>query len=313
MLEVKNLTIELKAPSNNFIILRDISFSLNKGEILGIAGESGSGKTILAKTILNLIKKPVVKTAGEIILNGGKLETEKDFRAVRGEQISMIFQNPTASLNPVYTVGNQIVEVIRAHDRKISVKDAEKRAEELLAEVEIPHPKERLKSYPHQLSGGMNQRVMIAMALASDPEILIADEPTTALDVTIQAQIVELIKKLNREKELSVIFITHDLALLSQVAEESYIMYAGELMERLTADQLKSDGMRHPYTRNLRSCVPKIGDNREYLNTIQGTITFNNKDFDNACIFHPRCDRASDKCRTEKPPFTNGFSCFYPY
>jgi len=313
MLEVKNLTIELKSPSNNFIILRNISFSLKKGEILGIAGESGSGKTILAKSILKLIKKPVVKTDGDIILDGKTLSTDKDFRAIRGEKISMIFQNPTASLNPVYTVGNQIIETIRTHNSKISTKDAEKRAVELLTEVEIPHPQERLNSYPHQLSGGMNQRIMIAMALASDPEVLIADEPTTALDVTIQQQIVDLIKKLNREKNLSVIFITHDLSLLAQVATESYIMYAGEMMERLTSEQLRNDDMHHPYTRNLQSCVPKLNDDREYLNTIKGTITFNNKEFDNSCIFHPRCDKATDKCRTEKPPFTNGFSCFYPF
>ncbi|ADD68519.1 ABC transporter related protein [Denitrovibrio acetiphilus DSM 12809] len=313
MLEVNDLTIELKSSSNSFIILRSVNFTLKKGEILGIAGESGSGKTILAKTILNLIKNPVVKTAGEIILDGKTLKTEKDFRAVRGKKISMIFQNPTASLNPVFTVGSQIIETIRTHNPEISAKEAEKRAEELLSEVEIPHPKERLKSFPHQLSGGMNQRVMIAMALASSPEILIADEPTTALDVTIQQQIVELIKKLNREKELSVIFITHDLSLLAQVADESFIMYAGEMMERLTGKDLKDGNMRHPYTRNLQNCVPKLGDNREFLNTIKGTITFNNSDFDNACIFHPRCEKATDKCRKEKPEFINGFSCFYPH
>lgn len=159
----------------------------------------------------------------------------------------------------------------------------------------------------------MNQRVMIAMALASNPEILIADEPTTALDVTIQEQIVELIKKLNREKNLSVIFITHDLSLMSRVADESFIMYAGEIMERLSAKQLTEEGMRHPYTRNLQNCVPRIGDDRDYLNTIKGTITFNNKDFDNACVFHPRCEKAQNKCRTEKPPFEGGFSCWYPY
>lgn len=313
MLEVKDLTVELKSKSNSFIILRKASLTLKKGEIIGIAGESGSGKTIFAKTILNLIKKPVLKTGGEIILDGKTLTTEKDFRTIRGKKISMIFQNPTASLNPVYSVGSQIIETIRTHNPKMSVKDAERRAEELLSEVEIPHPKERLQSYPHQLSGGMNQRVMIAMALASDPELLIADEPTTALDVTIQMQIVELIKKLNREKGLSVIFITHDLSLLSHVTDESIIMYAGEMMERVTSDQLKEGTMRHPYTKNLQSCVPKIDDDREFLNTIKGTITFNNSDFDSACVFHPRCEKASDKCRTEKPAFTNGLSCFYPY
>jgi oligopeptide/dipeptide ABC transporter ATP-binding protein len=313
MLEVKDLRVELESKKSGFIILRDVSFTLNKGDIIGIAGESGSGKTILAKTIMNLISKPVLKTAGEIILDGSKLETEKDFRAIRGEKISMIFQNPTASLNPVYTIGNQLVETIRIHNPNVSHNEAEKRAEKLLTEVEIPHPKERLKSYPHQLSGGMNQRVMIAMALASDPEILIADEPTTALDVTIQMQIVELIKKLNREKQLSVIFITHDLSLLAQAADNSFIMYAGEVMEKVSAEQLRSGTMRHPYTRNLQSCVPRIDDNREFLNTIKGTITFNSSEFDSACIFHPRCEKATEKCRSEKPPFTDVFTCFYPY
>jgi len=278
-----------------------------------VAGESGSGKTILANSIMNLIKIPVVKTAGSIFLDGKELVTEKDFRAIRGTKVSMIFQNPTASLNPVYTVGNQIVETIRVHNPEISKTEALKRAEHLLEEVEIHHPAERLNSFPHQLSGGMNQRVMIAMALASDPELLIADEPSTALDVTIQEQIVDLIKKLNREKNLTVLFITHDLSLLSRVADESFIMYAGEIMERLTGKDLKEGGMRHPYTRNLQRCIPKLGDDREYLNTIKGTITFNNKNFDNACVFHPRCEKASDKCRTEKPKFKDGFSCFFPY
>lgn len=313
MLEVKNLTIELQNKSDGFIILRDVSFSLQKGEILGIAGESGSGKTILAKSILNLIRKPVVKTGGFIGIDGAEMKTEKDFRAVRGEKISMIFQNPTASLNPVFTVGDQITETIRIHKPAMSAREAKSEAVRLLDEVEIPHPAERLNSYPHQLSGGMNQRVMIAMALASDPEILIADEPTTALDVTIQEQIVELIKRLNREKELSVIFITHDLSLLSRVADESFIMYAGEIMERLSAEQLRENTMRHPYSRNLSNCVPRLDDSREYLNTIKGTITFNGSRFDNACVFHPRCEHAQEKCRTEKPVFENGFSCFYPF
>lgn len=255
----------------------------------------------------------MVKTHGIITLDGVTLEVENDFRAVRGSKISMIFQNPTASLNPVFTIGSQLIETIRIHQPELSSVQARARAVELLTEVEIPHPEERLNTYPHQLSGGMNQRVMIAMALASDPEILIADEPTTALDVTIQAQIVKLLKKLNVEKNLSIIFITHDLSLLAQVADESFIMYAGEIMERLTAGQLKNNGMHHPYTKNLQSCVPRIGDSREYLNTIKGTITFNNSEFDNACVFHPRCDRAADKCRTVKPPFSSGFACFYPY
>jgi oligopeptide/dipeptide ABC transporter ATP-binding protein len=308
MLEIKNLTVKLKSKSNPFTILRDINISAQKGDILGIAGESGSGKTILAKTILNLVKKPVVKTDGQILLDGKELKTEKDFKAIRGEKISMIFQNPTASLNPVFTIGSQLIETIKIHDSKISTAHAKAKAINLLSEVEIPHPEERLNSYPHQLSGGMNQRVMIAMALATDPEVLIADEPTTALDVTIQQQIVALIKKLNREKQLSVIFITHDLSLLTQVADKSFIMYAGEVMEVLSGDNA-----RHPYTINLQNCIPRISDEREYLNTIEGTITFNSAEFDNACVFHQRCEKAQDKCKTNKPSLTDGYACFFPY
>ncbi|MCD8554686.1 ABC transporter ATP-binding protein [Seleniivibrio sp.] len=313
MLSINNLSVELKSSDNPFIILRDISFSLKKGEILGIAGESGSGKTILAKTILNLIRKPVVKTNGSIFLDGRELKDEKDFAAIRGEKISMIFQNPTGSLNPVFTVGAQITEAILTHNPKMQKKEALDKAVALLTEVEIPHPAERMNSYPHQLSGGMNQRVMIAIALSSDPEILIADEPTTALDVTIQQQILLLIKKLNREKNLSVIFITHDLGLLARIADESYIMYAGEMMERITSADMENGTMRHPYTRALKACVPVIGDSREYLNTIKGTITFNGHAFDSKCVFADRCERKTEKCLTQKPEFKDGFSCFHPF
>lgn len=313
MLSINNLSVELKTKDNPFIILRDISFSLKKGEILGIAGESGSGKTILAKTILNLIRKPVVKTAGTISLDGMELVTEKDFASVRGNRISMIFQNPTGSLNPVFTIGQQITEAILTHNPKMSKAEARQKAITLLTEVEILHPAERMNSYPHQLSGGMNQRAMIAIALSCDPEVLIADEPTTALDVTIQQQILNLIKKLNREKNLSVIFITHDLGLLTRIADESFIMYAGEIMERLTGTDLQAGNIRHPYTKALRECVPAIGETREYLNTIKGTITFNSTEFDSKCIFAERCGKRTDRCLMEKPVFRNGFSCHNPY
>ncbi len=313
MLEIKNISVELKGSDKHFLILRNVSLSLKKGEIIGIAGESGSGKTILAKTILNIITKPVVKTGGEIILDGKPIVTEQDFRQIRGDRISMIFQNPTASLNPVFTIGDQITEAIRTHNPEISVKEAMERAEQLLSEVEIPHPKERLRAYPHQLSGGMNQRVMIAIALSSNPEVLIADEPTTALDVTIQMQIISLLKRLNQEKELSVIFITHDLELLANTAGTCYIMYAGEIMEKLSSEDLKSGNIRHPYTKSLKACVPQIGEKREYLNTIQGTITFNGNEFADKCVFSGRCDRATEKCFKEKPVFSDGFSCHNPY
>lgn len=312
MLEIKNISVELKGSDKHFLILRDVSLKMQKGGIIGIAGESGSGKTILAKTILNIIKKPVIKTEGSIILDGRELLTESDFRSVRGNKISMIFQNPTASLNPVFSVGEQITEAIRTHYPEVSRKEAEERAVKLLTEVEIPHPAERLKSYPHQLSGGMNQRVMIAIALSSNPELLIADEPTTALDVTIQQQIIRLIKKLNVEKNLSVMFITHDLELLANTADTCYIMYAGEIMEIISSADLKNGNIRHPYTKNLKDCVPVVGETREYLNTIPGTITFNSRDFDNRCIFYDRCTKRSPLCAEKKPLLNDGVSCHHP-
>jgi len=312
MIEIKNLNVKLEAADKSFNILKDINLVVKKGEVLGIAGESGSGKTILAKTIMNLISRPVVKTSGRILVDGQELNTEKEFAKIRGNKISMIFQNPTASLNPVIKIGDQIIETIRTHDKKISKKDAHSKGVDLLRKVEITYPEERMNSFPHQLSGGMNQRVMIAMALASDPELLIADEPTTALDVTIQKQIIDLLKKLNKENELAIIFITHDLALLELIAEKSIILYSGEIMEILKDNYLGDDKMRHPYTKSLKKCVPAMNKDREFLETIPGTISPNTDEYDDCCIFKNRCYRAEEKCSNEKPKLENGVKCFFP-
>lgn len=314
MLFINSLNIGIKNSEKNIHILRDVSLSIQKGEILGIGGESGSGKTILAKTVLGLLSRPVQKISGEIVFEGRKLETEKDFRSVRGKNISMIFQNPTASLNPVMKIGTQIIEAICAADKKISKSEARKKAEQLLKEVEIDYPAERLESYPHQLSGGMNQRVMIALALASDPELLIADEPTTALDVTIQKQIVELLLKLNREKHLSIIFITHDLSLMQVISHRCIILYAGEIMEKTDGKALRENKIRHPYTYSLKKCLPVLDEKKDSLYSIPGIIEKNTDEYDNSCVFHKRCFNKIDKCTAEKPKLTaeHPFACHNP-
>ena len=231
MLQAENLTIKLKSEKDEFFILRDFSIHLNKGEILGLAGESGSGKSVFAKSILGLNTAPIYKTGGSIFVEKKLLENDTDYKSIRGKKISMIFQNPQSSLNPVMTIGQQLIETIMLHNKSLNKKQSKEEAVKLLQDVEIDLAESRLESFPHQLSGGMNQRVMIAMALASNPDILIADEPTTALDVTIQAQIINLIKKLNIEKKLSILFISHDLALLAAVCNKIAVLYSGELME----------------------------------------------------------------------------------
>lgn len=314
MLYINDLNIGIKNSSQKTYILRNLSLELKRGEILGIGGESGSGKTILSKAVMGLFSKPVEKFSGQIVFNGKSLETEKDFRSVRGKHISMIFQNPTSSLNPVMKIGRQIIEAIRAADKSISKQEARKKAERLLKEVEIDYPAERLESYPHQLSGGMNQRVMIAMALASDPELLIADEPTTALDVTIQKQIIELLLKLNREKDLSIIFITHDLSLMQAISHRCVILYSGEVMEIASAEVLREDKMRHPYTYSLKKCLPTLEGQAEELYSIPGMIGRNTEEYDNSCVFHKRCFNKIDGCTAEKPTVTESrpYACINP-
>lgn len=312
MLEIKNLTVELCSPENHFYILRNVSLSLKKGEILGLAGESGSGKSVMAKTLLGINPAPVFKTCGEIIVDGLTLSREKDFEAVRGKKISMIFQNPTGSLNPVMDIGAQLSETIRLYDKKLSKKEALKKSLELLKSVEIDLPEERLKAYPHQLSGGMNQRVMIALALAADPEIIIADEPTTALDVTIQEQVIKLLYKLNKEKGLSILFISHDLSLLERICSRIAVLYCGELMEILTAEKLRENRPRHPYTKALKECIPEIGIKTK-LKTIKGNIGRNDASKERICIFADRCLRSEKICFSEKPEFNGKYSCYRPF
>lgn len=311
MLHVKNLTVELKSEKDEFYILRDLSIDLNKGEILGIAGESGSGKSVFAKSIFGLNEPPIHKTAGEIIVNGVNLVNNADYKAIRGKKISIIFQNPQSSLNPVMTIGKQLIETILLHDKSLNKKSAKEKAIKLLQDVEIDLAESRLMSFPHQLSGGMNQRVMIALALASNPDILIADEPTTALDVTIQSQIINLIKKLNKEKKLSIIFISHDIALLATICDRIAVLYSGELMEIINANALINNYEKHPYTHALKLCIPQIGIKNELI-SIKGFIEKNNSLYNEKCIFADRCSNSEDVCFNKKPVFSNGFKCHNP-
>ncbi|MGA1847157.1 ABC transporter ATP-binding protein [Deferribacter abyssi] len=309
MLKIENLHVQLE--KTNIHILKNISLCVNKGELFGIAGESGSGKSVLAKTLLGLIKSPLKKKGGKILFKNKELKTAKDFREIRGKKISMIFQNPTASLNPVLTIGEQLIETIKIH-KKCNEKTARNIAINLLREVEIDLPEKRLKSYPFNLSGGMNQRVMIALALSSDPEVLIADEPTTALDVTTQTKIIRLLLKLKKDKGLTIIFISHDLSLLEMISDKILILYSGETMELITKKNLQQNKIKHPYTYALKKSVPNIEHKEEYLYSIPGTIEQNSKLYDNACIFYKRCDRKRENCSKQKPVFKDNLKCFYP-
>lgn len=306
MLEYKNINIVI----DDHVILRDVSFTVKKGSIVGIAGESGSGKTVLAKHTLGLLEKPFKVNSGYISFLGNIYDSNDSKIPLRGKEISMIFQNPTASLNPVMTIGEQMIETIRVHNKDINYNE---KAVELLNIVKIDNPEQRLKSYPHNLSGGMNQRVMIAMALSSNPKILIADEPTTALDVTIQKGIIELLIELNQKNNLTIVFISHDLKLLQSISDKIVILYAGEIMEEINSLDLINDRIKNPYTKMLKRCVPSIKDDFvEKLETIEGVIPKNSKEYENRCIFSDRCPYAKDNCFSSKPEFKNGVKCHYP-
>lgn len=311
MLQINNLTVELKSDKDVFYIIRDFNINLNKGEILGIAGESGSGKSIFAKSILGLNKPPIYQTDGKITFGNTTLSTDKDYQSIRGKKISMIFQNPQSSLNPVLTIGEQLIETILLHDKSLNKKSAKDKAVRLLKDVEIDFAENRIMSYPHQLSGGMNQRIMIAIALASNPEILIADEPTTALDVTIQMQIINLIKKINSERKLSIIFISHDLSLLSSICDRIAVLYSGELMEIITNSELINGREKHPYTHALKQCIPQIGQ-KHTLNTIKGYIKKNDFLYNEKCIFADRCSNSEEICFNKKPIFHDNYRCHNP-
>lgn len=301
VLELKNLQTVIENEEVEFPVLEDISIHLKHGETLGIVGESGCGKSMTALSIMGLLPPAAKIRRGKINLKGTNiLELDKNtYRKKRGKEMAMIFQEPMTSLNPVYTVGFQIIEILREHS-KISKKAAKDKAIEMLKLVGIPRPNEVINEYPHQLSGGMRQRIMIAIGLACNPEILIADEPTTALDVTIQAQILDLLNSLQEKLNMSIILITHDLGVVSEVCDRVVVMYAGQVIEEAEVRDL-FEHPTHPYTKGLISSTPKIGEKKEFLYTIEGTVP-RLEEMPAGCRFAPRCPKAFAKCFSESPP-----------
>jgi peptide/nickel transport system ATP-binding protein len=305
LLEVNNLQTHFPTRAGLVRAVDGVSFYLDRGELLGLVGESGCGKSITALSIMRLIAPPGKIVGGGISFDGKNLLklSDSEMRAIRGDDIAMIFQDPMTSLNPVFTVGEQIAEALRLH-RKLSRKAAREAAIEAMREVSIPDPARRIKDYPHQLSGGMRQRVMIAMALACDPKLLIADEPTTALDVTIQAQILELLNELRKNRELAVLLITHDLGVVAEVADRVAVMYTGRIVEESPVEELFARP-RHPYTEGLLRSVPKLTSataaKAERLETIEGTVP-SPTDLPPGCHFAPRCPYRMPRCTAEEIP-----------
>ena len=302
LVDIKNERLSFFTPAGEVKSLNDVSIQLKEGEVLGIVGESGSGKSVTAYSLMGLTAHPGKLLGGELNFNGHQIEkmTDKEMRKIRGNEISIIFQDPMTSLNPVYTIGNQITEVIRLHTDK-NGEQAKARARELLELVGINEPDKRLKQYPHELSGGMRQRVMIAIALACEPKLLIADEPTTALDVTIQAQILELMMALKDKLGMAIIMITHDLGVVASMCERIAVMYAGRIVEYGTTDDIFYHP-KHQYTKGLIRSIPRL-DTKEHerLVPIEGTpVDLLNPP--EGCPFAPRCDAAMKICLREMPP-----------
>jgi oligopeptide/dipeptide ABC transporter ATP-binding protein len=302
LLEVRDLRTYFNVEGGEFRAVDGVSLILKPGHTLGIVGESGCGKTVTALSILGLIPMPPGRIAGgEILFEGVDLLKLRpaELRERRGNQISMIFQEPMTSLNPAFTVGDQVSEVILRH-RQVGKVQAKEHAIEMLRRVRIPSPERRYDEFPHKLSGGMRQRVMIAMALACDPKLLIADEPTTALDVTIQAQILDLMRQLREETNAAIVVITHDLGVIAEIAHEVMVMYAGKVVERAEVETLFQNP-QHPYTIGLLGSIPKLSSDQLRLATIEGAVP-NPLAMPRGCRFHPRCPFAVQQCRTEEPP-----------
>jgi len=301
LLEVDDLRVEFRTEDGVVQAVDGVSFTVDRGEVLAIVGESGSGKSVTAMTLMGLTRSPNARFAGSARLEGTELVTASDveLRRIRGARIAMVFQDPMSSLDPVYRVGDQIVEQIRAHDHQISKEAALERAVELMESVGIPRARDRARAYPHEFSGGMRQRVMIAMALSCSPELLIADEPTTALDVTIQAQILDEIQKLRTQTDAGVILVTHDLGVVADIADRIAVMYAGRIVEEGTLDELFYDP-QHPYTWGLLGSITRLDRKRpERLPAIPGQPpSLINPPA--GCHFRPRCPHAFDRC-TEVP------------
>ena len=309
LLQVENLKTHFITREGTVHAVDGVSLEIPRGKTVALVGESGCGKTVTALSILRLVPEPARIVADRILLEGRNLLTlsERQMRTVRGNRIAMIFQEPMSSLNPVLTVGGQIVEALRLH-RRLGARAARRRAIELLERVGIPAPAQRFREYPHQMSGGMRQRVMLATALACEPDLLIADEPTTALDVTVQAQILDLLRDLQGHSGLAIVLITHDLGVVAEFADEVCVMYAGRIVERAPVERLFADP-RHPYTRGLLRSTPRLSASADSharttrLEVIPGEVP-NPLHLPAGCAFHPRCERGKDdtRCRTEDPP-----------
>ena len=297
LLEVENLRVDFKNKKNSFTAIKDVDFHLKKGEILGIVGESGSGKSLTALSIMGLLPKNASAISGKIVYNSQDLLKigRRGLEKLRGKKISMIFQDPMVALDPVYKCGYQIIETIRQHER-VSKQSAYNRALALLNQVGIPHPERCMNAYPYELSGGMCQRVMIVIALSCQPDLLIADEPTTALDVTVQAQILDLLKRLRQETGMSIIMITHDIGVIAEIADNIAIMYAGEVMEEGRIDVMLNNPM-HPYTQGLIKSVPRLDSQSDKpLYNIPGVVP-GLKEMPDGCRFNTRCQMVDEQCQ----------------
>jgi oligopeptide/dipeptide ABC transporter ATP-binding protein len=319
LLEVQNLKTRFNTDQGSFLAVDDVSFHVKKGQTLGIVGESGCGKSVTSLSVMRLIQKPGSIESGKIMFKGRDLLSLPDakMREIRGNEIAMIFQEPMTSLNPVYTIGDQIEEAVLLHQKDLDKKQARERAIDMLRKVGIPAPEKRFHEYPHQLSGGMRQRVMIAMAISCNPELLIADEPTTALDVTIQAQILDLMRKLQRDFGAAMILITHDLGVVAETCQEVAVMYAGRIVEYGTVEDIFYRP-KHPYTRGLLDSIPhfETGHKLEQLRTIKGMVP-SPMNLPKGCRFADRCPYVQDDCRAAYPSLENmrgihKVACYHP-
>lgn len=300
VIDVRNLKVEFPGRRGTVTALSDISLSIRPGEILGVVGESGAGKSMTGLAIQGLLEKPGHIADGEIWLGSRRIDQldDRSMESIRGREIGAIFQDPLTSLNPLFTVGAQLVETIRQH-LPLSKADARARAVQLLKDVGIPSPADRVDHYPHQFSGGMRQRVVIALALAASPKLIIADEPTTALDVSIQAQIISLLRRLCKEKQTAVMLVTHDMGVIAEAADRVAVLYAGRLIEVGPVEQVLHEP-RHPYTQGLMASIPSLGARVERLNQIDGAMPRLDA-IPPGCAFNPRCGLAGPRCRRERP------------
>jgi peptide/nickel transport system ATP-binding protein len=300
VLEVTNLRVEFAQRRGTLVAVNDISFHIAEGEVLGVVGESGAGKSLTGAAVIGLLEPPGRIGQGEVRLDGERIDNlpYERLRRLRGKRIGMVFQDPLTSLNPLYTVGRQLIETIQTHD-EMSAGEARQRAIDLLAEVGIPSPAQRIDQYPHQFSGGMRQRVVIALALCANPRVVIADEPTTALDVSIQAQIIKLLKRLCSEHGAAVMLITHDMGVIAETADRVAVMYAGRIVEVGPSREVIKHA-KHPYTRGLMGSIPIVGHDMGKLAQIEGSMP-RLTEIPTGCPFHPRCPDAFERCRRERP------------